>query len=320
MRVQETPYSWHSDSKVCGIPQKAEELALAENPLTSTRFAELRPHSTSMARKRTKPKGTVAPAQTKTPADGDRDANPTPITLQQALAELDRLTPWSRSLPICKALLQAEIQRLRADNTGNSTSKCNGPVVAAARPVQAAPVGPLSRESSATDDAKDALTLHPDSTLFEAPGAPAPGAPSKDNAGVQKTFTSEVNEAKDTEAACPEHWDSEVEGSLKESAAAPELAPEGSSKEAVAAPEKACTLERDRAQLKIRIPIEEYPGYNFIGRLLGPRGATLKHLEVSSKCRLYIRGRGSLRYHTAAVYDEKSRPMALHVAVFVSLK
>ena len=253
----------------------------------------------SMARKRTKPTCTVASAQTKTPVDGDRDAKPTLFTLQQALAELDRLTPWSRSLPICKALLQAEIKRLRADNSVNSASKCTGPVVAAARPVQAAPVGPLSRESSATDDAKDALSLHPDSTFPEASSASL-----KDAAGVLKTSTSDVKEAKDTEeAACPEHWDSEVEvetpsypeGSLKEPATPPDLAPEGSSKEAVAAPEKACTLDRDKAQLKIRIPIEEYPGYNFIGRLLGPRGATLKHLEVSSQCRLFIRGRGSLR-------------------------
>ena len=60
--------------------------------------------------------------------------------------------------------------------------------------------------------------------------------------------------------------------------------------------EDAAESNFEKAQLKIRIPVEEYPGYNFVGRLLGPRGATLKQLELSSKCRLYIRGRGSLRW------------------------
>ena len=36
--------------------------------------------------------------------------------------------------------------------------------------------------------------------------------------------------------------------------------------------------------------------FNFIGRLLGPRGVTLKNLQNKSGCRLYIRGRGSLRF------------------------
>ncbi|EKX52276.1 hypothetical protein GUITHDRAFT_39525, partial [Guillardia theta CCMP2712] len=46
---------------------------------------------------------------------------------------------------------------------------------------------------------------------------------------------------------------------------------------------------------RLRIPVESFPGFNFIGRILGPRGATLKNLEAESGCRLYIRGRGSLR-------------------------
>jgi len=35
------------------------------------------------------------------------------------------------------------------------------------------------------------------------------------------------------------------------------------------------------------------PGYNFVGRILGPRGSTLKGLEAQYNCRIYIRGKGS---------------------------
>lgn len=30
---------------------------------------------------------------------------------------------------------------------------------------------------------------------------------------------------------------------------------------------------------KLRIPLEEYPGYNFIGLIIGPRGNTQKRME-----------------------------------------
>jgi hypothetical protein len=35
--------------------------------------------------------------------------------------------------------------------------------------------------------------------------------------------------------------------------------------------------------------------YNFVGRLLGPRGNSLKRVEASTQCRVYIRGRGSVK-------------------------
>lgn len=35
--------------------------------------------------------------------------------------------------------------------------------------------------------------------------------------------------------------------------------------------------------------------YNFVGRLLGPRGNSLKRLEATTECRVLIRGRGSIK-------------------------
>ncbi|CAD6196790.1 unnamed protein product [Caenorhabditis auriculariae] len=41
------------------------------------------------------------------------------------------------------------------------------------------------------------------------------------------------------------------------------------------------------------IPVAEFPTYNFIGRILGPRGMTAKQLEKDTGCRIMIRGRYS---------------------------
>lgn len=48
-------------------------------------------------------------------------------------------------------------------------------------------------------------------------------------------------------------------------------------------------------QEKIYVPVEEHPEYNFVGRLLGPRGMTAKQLEQETGCKIMIRGRGSMR-------------------------
>ena len=58
---------------------------------------------------------------------------------------------------------------------------------------------------------------------------------------------------------------------------------------------------------QVRIPVNDFPGYNFIGRLLGPRGATLKQFENDSGCRLFIRGRGSLRSADPHLEAQKAR-------------
>ena len=35
--------------------------------------------------------------------------------------------------------------------------------------------------------------------------------------------------------------------------------------------------------------------YNFVGRLLGPRGNSLKRMEANTECRVLIRGWGSIK-------------------------
>ncbi|KAM7263124.1 hypothetical protein ACFE04_000807 [Oxalis oulophora] len=41
--------------------------------------------------------------------------------------------------------------------------------------------------------------------------------------------------------------------------------------------------------------IPSTPIYNFVGRILGPRGNSLKRVEAVTQCRVYIRGKGSVK-------------------------
>ncbi|CAG5128706.1 unnamed protein product [Candidula unifasciata] len=57
-------------------------------------------------------------------------------------------------------------------------------------------------------------------------------------------------------------------------------------------------IHHDRPQklsVKIRIPTKEYPRYNFVGKLLGPKGQTLRALQDQTGCKMAIMGRGSMR-------------------------
>ncbi|KAL6140930.1 hypothetical protein ACLB2K_059222 [Fragaria x ananassa] len=46
---------------------------------------------------------------------------------------------------------------------------------------------------------------------------------------------------------------------------------------------------------KLYIPLKEYPGYNFIGLIIGPRGNTQKRMEKETGAKIVIRGRGSVK-------------------------
>ncbi|KAG8098745.1 hypothetical protein GUJ93_ZPchr0013g34368 [Zizania palustris] len=47
--------------------------------------------------------------------------------------------------------------------------------------------------------------------------------------------------------------------------------------------------------LRLEIPVDSYPNFNFVGRILGPRGNSLKRVEASTGCRVFIRGKGSIK-------------------------
>lgn len=46
---------------------------------------------------------------------------------------------------------------------------------------------------------------------------------------------------------------------------------------------------------KIYVPVKEYPDYNFIGLILGPRGFTQRQMEQETGAKISLRGKGSVR-------------------------
>ncbi|KAL3577422.1 hypothetical protein D5086_022705 [Populus alba] len=79
-------------------------------------------------------------------------------------------------------------------------------------------------------------------------------------------------------------FQSEMSGMLQSSSAQNWLGSQGSS--------SGLTAKRT---IRVDIPVDKYPNYNFVGRLLGPRGNSLKRVEASTDCRVLIRGRGSIK-------------------------
>ncbi|KAH1214522.1 KH domain-containing protein [Glycine max] len=47
--------------------------------------------------------------------------------------------------------------------------------------------------------------------------------------------------------------------------------------------------------LRLDIANDSYPNFNLVGRLLGPRGNSLKRVEATTGCRVFIRGKGSIK-------------------------
>lgn len=46
---------------------------------------------------------------------------------------------------------------------------------------------------------------------------------------------------------------------------------------------------------KLFIPVKDFPGYNFIGLIIGPRGNTQKRMEKETGAKIVIRGKGSMK-------------------------
>lgn len=54
-------------------------------------------------------------------------------------------------------------------------------------------------------------------------------------------------------------------------------------------------ISKRKRSHRIDIPIAEYPPYNFIGLIIGPRGKTQKDMENKTGCKIAIRGKGSIK-------------------------
>ncbi|GMR41512.1 hypothetical protein PMAYCL1PPCAC_11707, partial [Pristionchus mayeri] len=54
-------------------------------------------------------------------------------------------------------------------------------------------------------------------------------------------------------------------------------------------------FEEGGVTVQEKIPIPYYPKCNFIGRILGPRGISVKQIEGETECLILVRGRGSVK-------------------------
>uniref|UniRef100_A0A1B6D4L2 K Homology domain-containing protein n=1 Tax=Clastoptera arizonana TaxID=38151 RepID=A0A1B6D4L2_9HEMI len=50
-----------------------------------------------------------------------------------------------------------------------------------------------------------------------------------------------------------------------------------------------------RVTVKVLVPVKEHPKFNFVGKLLGPKGNSLKRLQEDTMTKMAILGRGSMR-------------------------
>merc|ERR1711928_334695 len=46
---------------------------------------------------------------------------------------------------------------------------------------------------------------------------------------------------------------------------------------------------------KVFIPVDQHPGYNFVGSIIGPSGSILKELTKATKSKIAILGKGSMK-------------------------
>ncbi|XP_011694559.1 PREDICTED: KH domain-containing, RNA-binding, signal transduction-associated protein 3-like isoform X2 [Wasmannia auropunctata] len=50
-----------------------------------------------------------------------------------------------------------------------------------------------------------------------------------------------------------------------------------------------------RVSVKVLIPVREHPKFNFVGKLLGPKGNSMKRLQEETMCKMAVLGRGSMK-------------------------
>ena len=56
--------------------------------------------------------------------------------------------------------------------------------------------------------------------------------------------------------------------------------------------------------------------FNFVGRILGPRGLTAKQLEQETGCKVMVRGKGSMRDKKKVSWFSTSIHFTLHLLFF----
>jgi len=75
---------------------------------------------------------------------------------------------------------------------------------------------------------------------------------------------------------------------------------------------------------KVMIPTEKYPGYNFVGSILGPGGSILKELQKAVNAKIAIFGKGSMRKDKEAELmnseDEKYAHLKEPLHVLIDVK
>ncbi|XP_029171291.1 KH domain-containing, RNA-binding, signal transduction-associated protein 3-like isoform X2 [Nylanderia fulva] len=50
-----------------------------------------------------------------------------------------------------------------------------------------------------------------------------------------------------------------------------------------------------RISVKVLVPIREHPKFNFVGKLLGPKGNSMKRLQEETMCKMAVLGKGSMK-------------------------
>ncbi|KAK2584861.1 hypothetical protein KPH14_006297 [Odynerus spinipes] len=50
-----------------------------------------------------------------------------------------------------------------------------------------------------------------------------------------------------------------------------------------------------RISVKVLVPVREHPKFNFVGKLLGPKGNSMKRLQEETMCKMAVLGRGSMK-------------------------
>lgn len=50
-----------------------------------------------------------------------------------------------------------------------------------------------------------------------------------------------------------------------------------------------------KVSVKVLVPVKEHPKFNFVGKLLGPKGNSMKRLQEDTMCKMAVLGRGSMK-------------------------